>query len=185
MAMPDTARTYTLDEVLALPDDGNRYELVHGDLVVTPAPTLGHQRIVARLHARLFDYQRANPGIAEVLMSPADITFGGEELVQPDIFVVPLDELHGSWEGIQTLLLTVEVESPSSGRSDRVVKRPFYQEHGVATYWIVDPDAHLVEVWRPHDSRPEIVTDVLRWRVTDGAPELEIALADVFAPPGA
>jgi len=184
MAMPETTRTYTLDEVLALPDDGNRYELVHGDLVVTPAPTLGHQRVVGRLYARLFDYLTANPGIAEVLLSPADITFGGQELVQPDVFVVPLDQLGHGWERIRTLLLAIEVVSPSSSRHDRVTKRTFYQKHGVKTYWVVDTDARLVEVWHPEDRRPEIVTDVLRWRVADDAPELAIDLTAVFAAPG-
>ncbi len=70
--------------------------------------------------------------------------------------------------------------SPSSSRYDRVTKRRVYQRHGVATYWVVDPDARLVEVWHPEDDRPEIVTDVLRWRIRPDAPELEITLEDVF-----
>lgn len=180
IGMPDTARRYTLDEVLAFPDDGNRYELVHGALLVTPAPTERHPRVVGRLFVRLSLYLTANPGIAEAMLSPADITFGGEGLTQPDVFVVPLEELGRGWQHIRTLLLAVEVVSPSSARSDRVAKRPFYQEQRVATYWIVDPDARLVEVWHPDDERPEIVTDVLRWRVAAVADELAIALDDVF-----
>ncbi len=74
--------------------------------------------------------------------------------------------------------------SPSSARYDRIVKRRVYQEHGVSTYWIVDPDAQVVEVWRPDDERPEIVTDVLRWRVGGEAEELAIELAEVFKVPG-
>jgi Uma2 family endonuclease len=184
MAMPDSARRYTVDEVLAFPSDGNRYELVGGALLVTPAPRRVHQRVVGRLHHTLFGYLQDSREMAEVLMSPADITWGSDDdLVQPDIFVVALDQVDGStdrWDSIRMLLLAVEVISPSSTRYDRVTKRRLYQRRGVATYWVVDPDARLVEVWRPEDERPEIVTDVLRWRVAPGAEELEIAIEDLF-----
>ena len=101
-------------------------------------------------------------------------------LVQPDVFVVPTAEITEEWSSIQTLLLAVEVVSPSSARYDRIVKRRLYQEHGVSTYWIVDPDAQVVEVWRPEDERPEIVTDVLRWRVAAEAEELAIEIGEIF-----
>ncbi len=105
--------------------------------------------------------------------------------MQPDVFVVPASETTAQdWSSIQTLLLAVEVVSPSSARYDRIVKRQLYQEHGVSTYWIVDPDARMVEVWRPEDERPEIVTDVLPWRVAPDAGELEIDLAEIFKVPG-
>jgi Uma2 family endonuclease len=181
MAMPNTARRYTVEEVLAFPSDGNRYELVHGELLVTPSPAQPHQRLAGRLFSRLSAYLSANPGIAEALFAPADITVGSGELVQPDVFVVPLEELGRGWKEIRTLLLVIEVISPSSARYDRVTKRGFYQEHGVPTYWIVDRDAGLVEVWHPDDERPEIVTDVLTWRVPGATHELRIELAEVFA----
>ncbi len=120
---------------------------------------------------------------AEVFVAPADIIWGPEEYVQPDLCVVPADEVTGDWRDCQTLLLAVEVVSPSSARYDRVIKRRIYQEHGVSTYWIVDPDARMVEVLCPDDDRPEIVTDVLRWRVGAEADELEIDLAEIFLPP--
>ncbi len=100
-------------------------------------------------------------------------------LVQSDLFVVPAKEVSNDWSTYKTLLLAVEILSPSSGRADRVVKRRLYQDQG-ATYWIVDPDAAMVEVWRPDDERPEIIADVLRWRVAAGATELAIDLADLF-----
>jgi Uma2 family endonuclease len=74
----------------------------------------------------------------------------------------------------------VEVVSPSSARADRLTKRMLYQRQGVATYWVVDPDARLVDVWHPEDHRPEIVTDVLTWRVTPDAEELVMDLDDLF-----
>ena len=184
MAMPDTARRYTVTEVLDFPSDGNRYELVDGELLVTPAPRFQHQRVAGRIHHALFDYLEAHPGNGEVVFSPADITWGSKkDLAQPDVFVVAADEVRDSnpgWDSIRTLLLAVEVVSPSSTRYDRVTKRRLYQRRGVATYWVVDPDARLVEVWHPEDERPEIVTDVLKWRIREEGQELEISLEQLF-----
>jgi Uma2 family endonuclease len=181
MLVPDAARRYTVDEVLAFPSDGNRYELVHGTLLVSPAPRLAHQKILGRLYQQLAGYLTQYSAVAEVLLSPADITWGTrEDLAQPDIFVVPTSETADDWDAIRTLLMAVEVLTPSTARHDRITKRRLYQEHGVRIYWIVDPDARLVEVWRPADSRPEIVTDVIRWRVRPEAAPLEISLAKLF-----
>ena len=118
---------------------------------------------------------------AQVFVSRGDVIWGPEEYVQPDLFVVPRGEVTGNWRDCQHLLLAVEVISPSSARGDRFKKRSLYQRRGVGTYWIVDADAQLVEVWHPQDERPEIVTDVLGWRVTPDAPELRIDLPQLFA----
>jgi Uma2 family endonuclease len=180
MAMPDTARRYTVDDVLAFPDDGNRYELVDGELLVTPAPAPRHQIVAGHLYSVLQHYLTAYPNLAQVFFSPADITWSRERLVQPDLFVVPRAEVSNRWPTYQTLLLAVEVVSPSSARGDRLVKRRLYQHQRVATYWIVDPDARLVEVWHPDDERPEIVTDTLRWRVAPDTDDLVIELEELF-----
>ena len=180
MGMPDTARRYTVDEVLAFPADGNRYELVDGELLVTPAPNMSHQVVVGALYVALAGYLEGRRDAA-VLLSPADISWDQEKLVQPDIFVIPTGEMSRTWKSVRTLLLAVEVVSPSSARGDRLVKRRLYQRQGVATYWVVDPDAALVEVWRPEDERPEIVTETLRWRVASDADEMVIDLRELFA----
>jgi Uma2 family endonuclease len=179
MGMPDLARRYTVDEVLAFPDDGNRYELVDGELLVTPAPGSLHQVVLSRLYFELASYLKSHPTVM-VLFSPADISWDREQLVQPDLFVFPTTEVSRSWKTVRTLLLAAEVVSPSSARGDRLVKRGLYQRQGVATYWIVDPDAALVEVWHPDDDRPEIITDVLRWRVTPEADEFALELSELF-----
>ena len=158
MAMPvvPEPRPYTVEEVLAFPADGNRYEVVQGELLVTPAPPLRHQLVVGRLYVALHDYLSPH-GLADaVFTSPANIT---------------------------RLLLAVEVVSPSSARGDGVVKRGMYQRRAVATYWVVDPDAGLVEVWQPEDERPVIVTGELVWRWHPDVPELRVPLAQLFAPP--
>jgi len=181
LVVPDSTRRYTVDDVLAFPEDGNRYELVRGELLVTPSPSQPHQIVLGELYLRLRHHLDPRPDVAVVFFSPADIIWSSEDYVQPDVFVVPADEVTGDWRDCRHLLLAVEVVSPSSARADRVKKRLLYQQRGVGTYWVVDPDARVVEVWHPDDTRPEIVTDVVRWRVTPDAPELVIELEELFA----
>jgi Uma2 family endonuclease len=88
--------------------------------------------------------------------------------------------LTGDWRDIRHPPLVVEILSPASHCGDRMVKRAAYQAMGAATCWIVDPDARAVEVWHPEDAEAEVVTDVVRWRVTPDAPLLEIPLASLF-----
>ena len=143
-----------------------------------------HRRLSNELDAWCVANLPADHDDVELLVSPADIQWPEEVLVQPDLFVVPVAELTAqNWSSIRTLVLAVEVVSPSSARHDRVTKRRVYQRQRVATYWIVDPDARMVEVWHPDDEQPEIVTDVLRWRVRAEGEELEIELGEFFAAP--
>jgi Uma2 family endonuclease len=180
MAMPEVARRYTVAEVLQFPEDGQRYELIRGQLIVSPAPAPRHQVLVGRLSYALAAYLDPLGRRDTLIAAAADISWDDETLVQPDLLVVPPEEVTNSWTTFQTLLLAIEVLSPSSRRTDRVDKRRLYQEHDVGTYWIVDHEAQLVEVWRPGDERPEIATEALAWRVTAEAPELRVSLPDLF-----
>jgi Uma2 family endonuclease len=179
--MPLTARRYTVDEVLAFPPDGNRYELVAGELLVTPSPSQPHQLVLGELHWALFTYLRPHRHLGRLFMAPADIIWSPDDYVQPDLLVVPTSEVTGNWRDCQNLLLAAEVSSPSSARYDRVTKRQLYQERNVLTYWVVDPDARLVEVWHPADERPQIVTGTLTWQPSDDIAPLVVALGGVFA----
>jgi len=133
MLMPNTARRYTVDEVLAFPEDGKRYELVHGDLLVTPAPGQRHEIVLGRLVGRMYVYLTSLSSVAQMFFSRADVIWGSEEYVQPDLFVVPTDEVTGASRDCRTLLLVVEVLSPNFAQADRVSKRELYQAQGVAT----------------------------------------------------
>lgn len=82
---------YSAEMVRGLPDDGQRYETVHGELLVTPAPRVWHQEVVFRLAWHLRDYTSA-AGIGHAFISPADISWGPDTLVQPDVFVTTLAE---------------------------------------------------------------------------------------------
>jgi Uma2 family endonuclease len=127
---------YTADMVRAMPDDGIRYEVVYGELLVTPAPRLWLQVVVQRLSLALGDYLRLHP-VGMVLAAPAEISWGPDVLMQPDVFVAPLEQVRTlTWSGLRTLLLVAEVLSPSSARADRFIKRLRYREAGVPLYWV-------------------------------------------------
>ncbi len=190
MAMPalDThhwtaaeVRKLTADNPLLTP----RYELVDGELLVTPSPGWPHQRTVKNLLVLLDAFLRSTR-VGEVLSSPSDVELEPEFISQPDLFVLSRAEIQRLMrEGfpVYALMLAIEVISPSSGRQDRVRKRPKYQKH-VQEYWIVDPDARLIERWRSGDDRPEICAARFAWQPpADVAPftlDVEAFFADVY-----
>ena len=173
---------YTADMVRAMPDDGNRYEVVYGELLVTPAPRPWHQVVVQRLSLALGNYLEREP-LGLVLSSPADISWGPDVLVQPDVFVVPTDEARTlTWSRMRTLLLVAEVLSPSSIKGDRFLKRLRYREAGVPLYWVVDADERTVEVWTPADDFPAIARERLQWQPAAAAQPLTLRLEELFRP---
>ncbi len=176
------APTYwTADMLRALPDDGNRYELVNGELLVSPSPRFLHQRLVGRLYFAVEMYLRTQLA-GEALTAPADISWGDENvLTQPDVFVVPpLARNTERWEELRHLLLIAEVLSPSTARNDRFVKRPEYQRRGVPMVWLVEGDERYVEIWTPEAIFPVIERERLVWQ-PDGAREaFTLDLAELF-----
>ena len=182
MHMATLSRRWTVDEVLAIPNDGKRREVIDGELFVSPAPTLIHQRVVGHLFERIHEYLRAHR-VGELLLSPADIVFDRETLVQPDLFVAPLiaGRRPANWKEIRHLLLAIEVLSPSTARLDRIRKRGRYQRAGVPEYWIVDHDARAIERWRPEDVRPEILDGRIEWRPAVDQPPAQALLIDLAA----
>ncbi len=171
MGMPALRKRYwTGADVRSIIDESRhwpRYELLDGELLVTPAPTPAHQIAIATLFTRLFEYcERENLGIA--LMSPADIELAPETIMQPDIFVVPNDVVPANeplrWPHVSRLLLAVEVLSPSTLRQDRVAKRDFYLANGVEEYWVVDSNARIIERWTTSSDTPDIRPAELVWR---------------------
>lgn len=182
MGMPHAADYWTAKRVRALPDDGNRYELIAGELLVTPAPRGVHQEAIVALLTRLEPWLRETR-IGRVLVSPADLSLGDDEVLQPDLFVyrTASGARLRDWSDIVELRLVVEVVSASTARYDRQMKRWRYQRAGVAEYWIVDPDARLIERWRPHDERPEVVTGRLVWTAGADHTPFELDVAEFFA----
>ena len=186
MAMPAVqGRRWSLREVRQLIADAPlatpRYELVGGELLVTPSPAALHQSAVGRLLISLDDYARKNR-IGVAYTSPFDVQLEPESLVQPDVFVTSAVEARRllTEMSARELLLAVEVISPSSARYDRVTKRALYQRH-VSEYWVIDLNARLVERWSPNDDRPEHIVDTLVWRPQGTAEPFVLDLAGYFA----
>jgi Uma2 family endonuclease len=182
MGMAHASGNWTADMVRALPDDGNRYEVVAGQLLVTPAPSWKHGEAVAELYVLLRQYCRAHH-VGHVKIAPQDVEFDERNMVEPDLFVVPL--VDGTkpleWAAVRRLLLAVEVLSPGTARYDRFTKRTLYQTRDVPEYWIVDPNTRMVERWRPGDERPELLADTLEWQPDTAHPPLSIDLPGYFA----
>jgi Uma2 family endonuclease len=149
----------TYADLEGMPDDGHRYELVDGVLVVTPAPGKLHQRCVVRLTALLL--AAAGTG-HEVLAAPFDYLVGPATLLQPDVLVARREDV-GEARLERSPLLVVEVLSPSTRLTDLGTKRLAYEAAGVPTYWLVDPVSPSLTVLRLHEGRyaeeAEVVTD--------------------------
>ncbi len=178
MVMPLTRR-WTVDDVRAIADaaqDGTRYELIDGVLLVTPAPRWAHQFVVRELVHVLHPHV-TQAAIGQLLIAPADIDLAPASITQPDLFVVPPANVAVA-SGVD-VLLAVEVISPASARTDRGIKREFYLTHGVAEYWVVDADARTVECHWPTAAAPTVHRDHLVWRHVDAAP-LTIDLVALF-----
>lgn len=145
MTLPHGRLTYK--EYLNLPED-ERYELVEGELLVTPAPLNRHQKILLRLAHRLLLHTEACD-LGTVMIAPTDVVLSDATVLQPDVLFIRRDResIIGPKSGIFGAPdLVVEILSPSTAERDLVVKRRLYETYGVAEYWIVDPALNVIEV---------------------------------------
>lgn len=173
----------TWDHVQQLPSDGNRHEAIGGELYVTPAPSVRHQRVLLRL-ARSLAGLLQDTGRGEIFCAPLGVRFPATgEGVQPDLVfvsddrrdIVASDELKGAPD------LVVEILSPTTAARDTGLKRLLYERQGVVEYWIVDPEARTVDVWRfAGEPRTERFVDELPVRL-GGERVGQIDLAGIFA----
>lgn len=180
MPVSNTRTDWTVREANAIPDDGHRYEVVDGELLVSPAPTWLHQRAVRELVELLLSYMKLVD--FELFFAPTAVTWGPRTELQPDVLAVPRLDGHPAqrFEDVGVLLLAVEVLSPATARNDRYKKRREFQRRAVPEYWIIDPASRLVERWRPNDTEPDVLLDALVWQPSDDGPPLTIDLAPYF-----
>ena len=181
MGMPVHTRKFTADELDELPDDGNRYEVIAGELFVTPAPLVVHQRAQMQLVRQVDAFVRSC-GL-ELLVAPTAVRASPLTELQPDLLVFSgsTDDIeNGRQIRMASLSLAVEILSPSTLRLDRVRKRKAYLEAGVREYWIVDASARTVEVWTPAQSTARLVRTELEWRPRPDLSALTIDLHSVF-----
>ena len=185
MAMPAQRaprRRWTEAEFYAARDaapKGERWELVDGEVLVTPSPHWAHQRILAELFTLVRQYVRAQV-LGEAFFSPLDVRLEPGLVLQPDMLVVPPGELQRRSDTIRRLLLAAEIVSPSSARYDRVTKRPHYQRHRVSEYWVVDDASRTVERWTPDDERPELLAEQLTWHPAGATEPFVLDLVPFF-----
>ena len=144
--LPEKDR-YTYEDYQQLPE-GAPYELIRGHLVMSPSPTVQHQRLVRRVSRALDDHVQRSDAGGEVLFAPMDVHLSDDTVVQPDVLYVSADRSDriGEQEIDGAPDLVVEVVFPSTSHRDVFDKKRLYEESGVREYWIVDPDSETVEV---------------------------------------
>jgi len=186
--MPQASFKLGLEEYELFPDDGQRHELIDGEHIVTPAPTARHQLVLLRLGAALLRFVEAHRG-GIVLPAPTDVILSPHDVVQPDVLFVSAERssiVRNRIEGSPDL--AVEVLSPSSRRTDEVLKRHAYEQWGVRELWIVDTDVERVRVYRLEGERRfgracELSAEHGEALTTPLLPGFSIELAELFADP--
>jgi Uma2 family endonuclease len=149
----------TYRDYLEFPDDGRRYEVIDGDAIVTPAPNLRHQRVLANLYFALSLHVRAQR-LGELLFAPCDVVLTDTTIVQPDLIFVSKERravlekarIAGAPD------LAVEILSPSTATRDRSLKLQTYERHGVAHYWLLDPERGDLEEYVLSDGKFRLVS---------------------------
>ena len=150
MSTMQTQAPTTWEDVLRMPDDGNRYEFIGGRLYMTPAPVTRHQRVLRGLWLALWRVLM-DSGHGEVFSAPLLVEFPGTgDRVQPDLLFVSSERraIIGEKQVLGAPDLVVEILSPTTAHRDRGIKLDLYARHGVRQYWIVDPVEDVVDVWR-------------------------------------
>lgn len=173
---------FTYEDYARLPDD-HRYEVIDGELFLTPAPTPYHQMVKLRIEKILLDHVE-HGGLGQILDAPCDVVLSEFDVLQPDIFFISSGRLGTIGEKYISDApdLVVEVLSPGTRRRDRILKARRYALFGVREMWIADPDRKTIEVFVNADGgfRRDAIhggSDVLRSPLLPG---LEIPLARVF-----
>ena len=180
-------KEWTYEEFMALPEGGPvRYEIIDGDLCITPAPSPRHQKISWNLSRIIGDYLYQNPGRGDAFAAPVDVVFSQDppQVVEPDLVFVATEHVslitEKNLQGVPDLL--VEILSPTTATIDRRVKHSLYERVGVPEYWIVDPERNTVQVFRLSGGR---YAEALEFGLGDRLetpllPGLSIPLSEVF-----
>ena len=179
MLMPTTVPRYTVDDLALFPDDGNRYELVDGFLLVTPGAARPHQAVVAALASALSHYLA--PLSNRMVLCPGVVRVPPHNELQPDILVEP-PGLGGDlpWTAVRGWWLAVEVSGAGSRIYDRDTKGPAYLALSVREYWRADLSDRAVYVSKTGGAAEVRYQDRLVWHPPEVAAPLAIELAAVF-----
>lgn len=185
MTQPAPLLRLTYQDLLEFPADGNRHELIDGEHYMTPAPSLRHQRVSRRL-ARILDTFLLEHPLGEIFPAPCDVVLSEINVVEPDLVFVAAESTRILTEqNIQGAPeLVIEILSPSTRHTDSVVKRRLYEYFGVQEYWLIDPLAETVTVFRQRDgvlrSEEELDRESDAVLTSPWLPGLQIPLEEVF-----
>lgn len=175
-------RPLTYEDLIQMPEDGNRYEVIDGELFVTAAPMKKHQQLSKRLFLVLHDEQEAGRG--EVYYAPVDVRLATNGIVQPDLLFLLPDRLgiydpSGLIEGAPNIV--VEILSPTTRSVDLTRKAALYAREGVPEYWIADPDAPSLTIHTLRNGRYEPVPAAPGTARSLVLPDLVVDLDALFA----
>jgi len=177
-------KRYTYQDYLNLPDDGKRYEVINGELVMVAAPNTIHQNIIIKIIYELENFLRQSK-IGKIFCAPTDIKFSETEVVQPDIFFISKERFYIITENNinDAPDLIIEILSPSTAYYDLLEKKELYEQFGVKEYWIVDPNKHRVDVFLIEDNQYKLNQRVImegsvKSSVIKG---FEISVEDIFS----
>jgi len=183
---PEVVPKLTYEEFRQLPEDGKRYELIRGEVHLTPAPTTGHQFILRKLTTSLDAYV-AKRQLGEVFFAPLDVRLGVDTALQPDLIfvsrargqIIQPDFIAGAPD------LVVEILSPSTATHDRATMLPWYAEAGVSEAWLIDPQAKTVEVLKLQGNKYLMDSTLAGRQVLTSTqfPGWELPLANLFSFP--
>ncbi len=163
--------------------EGERWELIDGELIMAPSPKEAHQSVQVDLGSPMHLFAREKD-LGRVYFAPLDVVLSDTDTVQPDLLFVSKERLHiiteDNVQGAPDLV--VEIRSPSTARQDWTVKRELYARHGVREYWLVDPEAATVAVLLLDDGELKVAGvygegDTLKATALEG---FAVALADIF-----
>lgn len=172
MAMPLTVPRYTIADLDRFPEDGNRYEVLAGMLLVTPAPGTMHQIVLGRLTMELAAYLK--PARLAQVVTPGVVQTGSDTQLEPDLLVIPTHYLLGiSWREVTDRWLAVEVSGRDSRVYDRDYKANAYLELGVREVWRLDLRDRSIFVSRPGEPPDQPHDERLQWHPV----EMPVALA--------
>src|SRR5262249_18899972 len=181
MAVSIRVRKWTLRELHRLPEDSNKYELVRGELFVTPPPTDEHETIAAKLTMILGPYVRTH-GLGQVYRPKAVMRFQGSE-VEPDLMVRREHPdprgIDSDWTRAPIPILVVEIASPYTRHRDRAEKKTLYLDAGVDEYWTVDPETEEVMIVRTGEA-DRVETKAVAWTPTGVSEALTFEIAELF-----
>lgn len=174
----------TYDDYCLLPNDRDRYEILDGELSVTPAPATRHQSISSHLQRILSNHVVANQ-LGSIYAAPTDLILAPTTVVQPDLIFIGNDRRYTiterAIEGPPTLV--IEILSPTTHRTDRVTKAQLYAKYRVPHYWLVDPDQRTLEAYELVIDHYDLIASARDAELFDPLlfPGLSIQLFDLWA----